>query len=282
MSRIAAILLTVGVGSVAAQSKLEFEVASVRASGQPAQECFGKVGGPGTATPTRLHYGCYSVIAVIMDAYGMDAYRLLGLEKAQGINVELTATMKPGTTKLEMQQMLQNMLSDRFHLKVRRGMREGVVYELSVEKGGPKLKESLDDSLPADSDSISTRPLKMGADGMPDFPTIAGRITGGFGTSYKARALGTSVPIGELTAYLEPRLKAPVIDATGLKGKYDFRLDFIDPNYDVAVLPDASNVETFPPIPSALRSQLGLHLEKRHGQVEYLVIESMDKTPTEN
>ncbi len=282
MSRVVAILLALGVGRATAQNKLEFEVASVHASGQPSQECFGKAGGPGTADPTRLHYGCYSVVAVIMDAYGLDAYRLVNLEKAQGINVELTATMKPGTTKLEMQQMLQNLLADRFHLKVRRDTREGTVYELSVEKGGHKLKENLEDPPPADPSSISTRELKMGADGMPDFPAIAGRITGGFGTPGKTRALGTNVPIVELVAYLEPRLKAPVTDVTSLKGKYDFRLDYVDPNYDPVVSTDGSSMETFPPIPSALRSQLGLQLEKRKGQVEYLVIESMDKTPTEN
>jgi uncharacterized protein (TIGR03435 family) len=216
-----------------------------------------------------------------MDAYDLPAYRFVNLEKANGVYVDITATMKPGTTKPEMQQMLRNLLVERFHLQAREEIREGTVYELSVERGGQKLKERLDNPPPGDP-SLSKSALKMGADGMPDFPAIAGRITGGFGSPGKTRALGTNVPLGDLAAYLEPRLRAPVIDVTGLKGKYDFRLDFVDPNYEASLLLETPQIEMFPPIPSALSSQLGLRLETKKGQVAFLVIESVNKTPTEN
>ena len=114
---------------------------------------------------------------------------------------------------------------------------------------------------------------------MPDFPSVAGQITGGFGSPLKTRAIGTDVPVSDLATYLESRLKAPVIDKTGLKGTYDFRLDFVDPNYDSPLAP---NADAFPPLPSALNSQLGLRLESKKGPVSYLVIESIDKTQTEN
>ncbi len=220
------------IAEVAAQNKLEFDVASVRASGQPSQECFGKSLGPGTANPTLLHYGCYSIIPVITDAYGLETYQLINIEKATGIYVEITATMKPGTTKVEMQQMLQNLLADRFHLKTRKEMRDGTVHELSVEKSGSKLKERFDNPPPVDPSSLSAGPLKMAADGMQDYPAIDGHITGGFRIPPKIQAIGTFVTIGELAVYLESRLRAPVIDVTGLKGRYDFRLDYLEPSYD--------------------------------------------------
>jgi len=69
---------------------------------------------------------------------------------------------------------------------------------------------------------------------------------------------------------------------TGLRGKYDFHLDFLDPIYDTIPPPDGPAEERFPPISSALSSQLGLRLEKTKGSVEYVVIESLDKIPTEN
>jgi uncharacterized protein (TIGR03435 family) len=255
----------------AAQPKLEFEVASVRSAGQPSQECFGK-----TLNPPLLHYGCYSIIPVIMDAYGIESYRLAGIEKAENIYVDITATMKPGTTKVEMQQMLQNLLAERFHLKVKREVREGTVYELSVDKGGAKLKERFDD--PPSGDVPNMNGLKMGPDGMPDFPAVAGRITGGFGTPLKSRAIGTSVTMADLAAYFEVHLKAPIIDMTGLKGKYDFRLDYMSPTWDG---PNTEG-ERFPPLPNAFSSQLGLLLKKTKGPVTYIAIESLDKTPTDN
>ncbi len=264
------------ISPAAAQNKLEFEAASVRQSGQPSQECFGKSLGPGTADPTRVHYGCYSVIAVIMDAYSLAPYRLVNTEKANGIYVDISATMKPGTTRVEMQQMLQNLLAERLHLRTRTEMRDSTVYELAVEKGGPKLKAHVESrSAP----NTIAGPLKTGADGMPDFPSVAGQITGGFGSPLKTRAIGTAVPVSDLATYLESRLRAPVTDKTGLQGTYDFRLDFLDPNYDNPLSPDA---DAFPPLPAALSSQLGLRLESKKGPVPYLVIESIDKTPTEN
>jgi uncharacterized protein (TIGR03435 family) len=84
--------------------------------------------------------------------------------------------------------------------------------------------------------------------------------------------------MADLAAYFEDRLKAPIVDVTGLKGKYDFRLDYMGPTWDS---PDAEG-ERFPPIPDAFSSQLGLHIKKTRGPITYLLIESLDRTPTEN
>jgi uncharacterized protein (TIGR03435 family) len=105
-----------------------------------------------------------------------------------------------------------------------------------------------------------------------------------------------------LATQLSSRFDRPVIDRTGLKGKYDLRL-----RYDPASMPGgrggsvmikdgpglgpagvdpanrtAPDAEPPPSIFNALQQQLGLKLEARKGPVDLLVIDRVEKVPTEN
>ncbi|MEO5925415.1 MAG: TIGR03435 family protein [Bryobacteraceae bacterium] len=230
---------------------LQFEVASVRVSGLPDQQCFGK-----TLGPERVHYGCYLVAGVIMDAFGLEAYQYAGLSKAEGISVEIDATMPAGTTKAQMQEMLRNLLAQRLHLKVRRETREGDAYRLTV----------------ADPKSQGLRPAMTGNRG----------VQGSFDqTTGRPSVAGTNATLGDLAAFLATRIKGPVRDETGLAGNFDFNLVSVALNDD-GLRPVAAGGEDLLPIPAALRAQLGLRLEKSKGTVEFVVIESIDSKPTEN
>ena len=97
---------------------------------------------------------------------------------------------------------------------------------------------------------------------------------------------GYAAPLSELIKTLEPFLRGPIVDHTGLGGKYDFTLDFEGPEYNV-VAPDGTihpttATEFFPPIPNAMTKQLGLHLERKKLPVEFLVLDSISLTPTPN
>ena len=101
---------------------------------------------------------------------------------------------------------------------------------------------------------------------------------------------------------LANQLGSPVVDKTGITGTYDFVLNFApEPGQGPAGFgpppppppgggiggdgglkaPDAQPLDA-PPILTAVQEQLGLKLEKKKGPVDILVIDHIEKTPTEN
>jgi len=67
----------------------------------------------------------------------------------------------------------------------------------------------------------------------------------------------------------------PVIDMTGLKGVYDFKLEWI-------TRAEANQGSDGPTIFDAVQQQLGLKLQSRKQSLEILVIDHVEKVPTEN
>jgi uncharacterized protein (TIGR03435 family) len=144
-------------------------------------------------------------------------------------------------------------------------------------------------------------PRQMGPDGFPIRPQRTGPT---FATQFvpgeRARFFAQQQPMEELTRALAQALHSTVTDETGLKAKYDFVLYFAGgagrdvPFYAAMPSPDAppagtasdSNVlqgpDPFPDIFSALQSQLGLKLEPKKIPVQVMVVDHMERTPTEN
>jgi len=85
------------------------------------------------------------------------------------------------------------------------------------------------------------------------------------------------MPISQLCTWLARQLQHPVIDATGLTGKYNFDLAFTpDPTSAVA-----SDENPGPTLANVLQ-EIGLKLEPKKRQIQALVVESAEKTPIEN
>jgi len=81
---------------------------------------------------------------------------------------------------------------------------------------------------------------------------------------------------------LSGQLAKPVTDSTELKAKYDFVLSWAP---DSAPRPSgdaASDPAALPTLLAAVQEQLGLKLEPKKGPVAILVIDHIDKLPTEN
>jgi uncharacterized protein (TIGR03435 family) len=74
---------------------------------------------------------------------------------------------------------------------------------------------------------------------------------------------------------LAGQLHEPVIDGTGLRGKYDFTLSWLPTGFP-------RDGDSAPALFNALSNQLGLMLKHTRGQVEMLVVDRVEKTPTEN
>ena len=150
----------------------------------------------------------------------------------------------------QIQEMLQKLLASRFNLTDHREKRELSTYAISVVKSGPKLAKSADgsDGLPAQTGSGTggEQIRKFTNDSMSDF------------------ALG-------MQAYLD----RPVVDETGLIGRYDFVLKWT---------PDESNTNdpNAPPgLFTAIQEQLGLKLEPTKGPTDVFVIDHVER-PSDN
>jgi len=141
--------------------------------------------------------------------------------------------------------LVRTLLAERFQLKVHWETRQGDVYALVVAKNGSKLK--VGDA--AKETGLSTN--------------IAGHL---------GRMVGTNAPVFYLSTVLGNKLSHPVIDKTGLQGKYDWTL-----MWD----PDPGPDSTEPSIFTAVQEQLGLKLDAQKGPAQMLVIDSVVR-PSEN
>jgi len=89
----------------------------------------------------------------------------------------------------------------------------------------------------------------------------------------------------DLANFLSNQLGQAVEDATGLIGRYDYTLAFLMEPGGRAAGPVASNesgVELGTSLINAVRSDLGLKLERKRGQVDTLVVDQAERVPTEN
>jgi uncharacterized protein (TIGR03435 family) len=180
---------------------------------------------------------------------------------------------------------LQSLLEDRFQLKIHRETRDLPIYELSIAKGGLKMKSSEDQTpfRPPERGAPPPPSLQPGG-AMPRFSLRMGRGT--------MEAVAMAIP--NIVQAFSSQLGRTIVDKTGLKGLYDLKLQWTP---DGPALggpvgpggpPGPGGPEAAPPIdpngPSiftAVQEQLGLKLESAKGPVEVLVIDSVQK-PTEN
>jgi uncharacterized protein (TIGR03435 family) len=145
--------------------------------------------------------------------------------------------------------MLQALLADRFKLAFHRQTQAVPGYAFTVGKNGPKL-------TPAEG--------------------------GGEGSMTGAALVfeGHKMPLSRLADIVSSALKVPVLDETGLTGYFDFKLDlrpYLTPRQPGDPPLDLVDVAT-----SALQDELGIKLEQRKIQLEVLIVDHAEKTPSEN
>jgi uncharacterized protein (TIGR03435 family) len=139
--------------------------------------------------------------------------------------------------------LLQQLLQERFKLAVHHETREIPGYALVVAKGGPRLRSANEKNIDAMAYIVK--------DGLR-CPSVSIEVLAGLLTR----------PVGR-----------PVIDKTGITGHY---------NLDLRFAPPASTDSPYPSIFTALQEQLGLKLEPQKVPTDFLVIDHVEKVPTEN
>jgi uncharacterized protein (TIGR03435 family) len=175
--------------------------------------------------------------------------------------------------------MLQVFLEDRCKLKVHREARETAVYALTVAKGGPKLKEAAPDScttLDLNHPRLDPQTAPCG------FPVMRGN-----NGNIVADAHG--ITMGEFAARALGDVDRPVIDKTGVTGRYDIHLEYAiraisgpmrvngGEAPDVTLPADPAGASMF----TAVQSQLGLRLVSDKAPIDVIVVDSVER-PSEN
>jgi uncharacterized protein (TIGR03435 family) len=247
-----------------------FEVASVRpvssdvrreapALGRggaiPLKTLLSAISGPESVNvaPGSLMMRSASLASVIQWAYAVEDFQLSGPGWLRSIRFDIIAKAAGPASAPEMRIMLQALLADRFHLEFHRQSRELGTYVLSVAKTGHKLKlatEKAPGTLQQTGTAIAVK----------------------------------NVGVADMLTLLSQVLRAPVVDQTGLTGEYDFKLDIMTYAADMMTNQKPGDA---PPDPVALvttllREQFGLKLDGRKVPVDVLVIDKVDKIPTEN
>lgn len=173
------------------------------------------------------------------------------------------ASVSGPLTQEQMRPMIQALLAERFKLATHPESKEGAVYGLVAGKNGPKLVES------------------QAANG----PGRGGQMRMGNGSLN-----ANGVPVQFLADNLSRILSRTVVDKTGLKGRYDFKLEWTPDDSTSLRMPGlpAPGGDGPPPSDSkgpslfnAVEEQLGLHLNSEKGQITTIVIDRIEK-PTEN
>jgi uncharacterized protein (TIGR03435 family) len=270
-------------------AKPQFEVASVKAAQLSDNVGFpvGMRGGPGTGDPTRLVIENFNLHLLVTEAYHLKGFQVFGLRMQDRQRFYITAKVPEGATKEDLQLMLQNLLAERFKMKVHHETKDLPIYELTIGKDGPRFKESAGEPPKNDLATPAPGAAELDKDGDPIAPPGTMRFSLVNGVArFRLNVAGESME--KLVTTLSNQLNQPVVDATGLKGQYDFVLFWSRQNLSpaspapspdgVAVSPEASG----PTLIGAVQQQLGLKLESKKGPVEILVIDHYEKVPTEN
>jgi uncharacterized protein (TIGR03435 family) len=154
----------------------------------------------------------------------------------------------------EQMSMLRSLLTDRFKLTFHREEKVFSIYELEVAKNGPKLK-------------VSTAP--------PDDPPAL------ISTVYPQRIVmpARNVTMSDLARLMQRAiLDRPVVDKTGLTGRYDFDLEWApDETQFGGEVPPAPAEAQAAPLFSAIQQQLGLRLEATRGPIQALVVDKAER-----
>lgn len=272
-------------GSTAlAQSSPTFGVASVRPSpdGPPAQ---GQAGVHITKNQVRFAY--LSLRDYISLAFAVPIQQVSGPEWVNSTRFDIAATMPEEATPEDFAKMMEALLRDRFKLQAHKESRESTVLALEVGRNGTKLV-AVPDDIPKDAPvSITSSGTAQG---------VSADLGGGSSfTLTNTRFEFKKVTMQSVADTLGRFMRHPVINLTKLDGRFDIGFNIAPEDYMPLMIRSAVNAGiTLPPqalqmldapslgsVENGLRS-LGLSLEERRAPLEYIVVDSMERTPTEN
>jgi uncharacterized protein (TIGR03435 family) len=239
--------------AVALASAQQFEVASLKPSLPGAQGgIIRPLPGNQTYIGTNMPLRVYLTVAYTL----RDSQISGGPSWINDDRFDMDAKADHSCTVDELHIMLQNLLLERFHMKVHREKREGPTYSLVIDKERHKLSAH-------DPQDLNHPPIGGVRSATPGLAGIA----------------GTNVDANYLALFLSRIVDRTVIDKTGLSGYWDFKLEFV-PDRPPGAPGDGREAPVAvdgPNIFEAVRQQLSLRLEPSKGPIDHLVIDHIEK-----
>lgn len=260
-----AVLTMIGIGEVDAQTSSAhatfeaFEVATIKPS-DPAQANGARYIRMQSAH--RFQVKNYTAEGLIAAAYDLNPRTISGEPGWAGsdryeIIAETPGDLRP--TYDDQMTMLRKLLEDRFRLIAHREPKEFSIYEITIAKGGAKLSPV---AAPPDAPTNLTSTVYPGAGGGVDHLKLPAR----------------NVTLRQFASILQRAiLDRPVVDRTGLTGRYDFDLEWRpDESEFGGTLPPAVDSDK-PDFFAAVQQQLGLKIEAKRGLVAGLIIDRIER-----
>lgn len=263
------------------QGQPQFEVASIK----PAGPLTGNVVLGLRADGAQVHISWASIKDLIYIGYHIRRYQISGPDWLGTDHFDVAAKIPEGISQQTIAEMLQNLLKDRFGLKAHWDKKEFSVYTLELAKPVPDLKEA----TPPDKETFFPMGNIQGMSSIVDWGN-------GSRFSFSDNVLDAKkLNMDEFTEWLGNFMDKPVANNTGLTGFYDFGLKLSPQDFQTmfiwAAMAGGSNIppELAPKVDGlsldslmvSLR-QAGLKLGHGKAPVDVLIVDAVEKKPTEN
>jgi len=289
-----------------------FEVASVKLAASPGMVpmiCLVPCS-PGerlTVEGARVDLRYVSLSRLMLTAYRLKPYQLSGPDWMKTQRFDILAKIPEGVSKDMVPEMLQSLLIERFKLAIHRENKEEPVYALVVGKNGQKLQPPAADADAPLPNAPGGRGLytpggeaSVDADGNVAVTGGAlGPLRGGRGSDGGMKMDMLKITMSGLADLIMPHEDRPVVDMTNLQGAYRFTFEITPPapsgdggrkggpQADAAGGRDGGGPAEPPRdfFGDALFQALeraGLKLEKSKAPVATIIVDHLEKAPTEN
>jgi uncharacterized protein (TIGR03435 family) len=266
--------------------RLEFEVASVRPV-TVTQAADGSVtlGFKMDGAQMRVALPMRDLLSI---AYRVKAYQIIGPEWMTSERFDINAKIPAGVSPEKMPEMLQSLLNDRFGIRLHREKKDMPVYALLIGKPPLRMRESV-------INPNEPPPAAVAVTGTGSAAGVSVNLGNGsfysfMGGKFEAKKFNAETLAGALERYVD----RPMMNLTDLKGTYDFEFTVTPEDNQTLMIRAAINAGVQLP-PQALRlldnggnplegaaEQLGLKLDSRRMPVDIIVIDQIQKTPTDN
>ena len=269
----------------AQQKQTTFDVATIRPTSAGSRIAV-------RVLPNRAEVIGHDLRSLVMLAFGKQVYELSAPDwLIDGARFTIQATYPAGSTAKEFPEMLKALLVTRFGLVTHIEPRRMDAYDLVVSTGGIKMEEvDAVDDLEKDFSKSGPRISKEYLSDTVDGPSRI--MAGEFGIRFvSARSLyesrptirrtteidATRITIPEFVGILWVNLDKPIIDRTGLTGLYRFKVELDTSRALARTVMEPTGADTFKAVES-----LGLKLEDRREPIDVLVVDKIERAPTEN
>jgi uncharacterized protein (TIGR03435 family) len=204
-------------------------------------------------TPGGIDYNNVNLGGVIQRAFGVRSEQVVGPAWLSTDYWVIIAKMPHGGSEQQIPLFTQALLRDRFDLVAHHELKEGPIYALVAAKGGTKLHQAKE-----------IEPLKR------------------IGSSSGGMAISGKVTMPMLVAFLSQQLDRPVIDMSAAKGAFEIALEWAPREGERGGRAASGDNSPLPSIFTAIQEKLGLRLDARKGPIDTIIVDHINRQPTEN